>query len=293
MGALEIGLGLLLLLSLALAIGGVALEMPPMAFVFGLLAAAGGLSLAWLVCLPPIRKRWGERGVQRFRTLFYALVVALVVIPALYLLARAAWTIGPDPRFIAVVAFVGAVLAMAGWLIWRSTYYLRRSWQKVAAELGLEYGRAAPIVSGSYRGRAVWLQLLPRDGGQASRRWSPATRLSMRLTGSAPLAVRVRRTVWSDRLFPQKGFQPLGEPHLDAGLAFQGELETLGAALRGLPVLGDKLRALQSFPRWELGITPKALVFTCHSALVRPGALLRLFELLGDVADLLQEAGQA
>jgi hypothetical protein len=290
MGALETGLGLLFLLSLALAIAGVAWDMPAMGFVFGVLALASSLPLLWLLFLPRARKRWGERGERIFRTLFYALLVAVVIVPTLYLLLRAAWAIGPDPGFFAVVGFVGAVLAMATGLIWRSTYYQRRSWQKAAAELGLECGWAASSLSGDYRGRAVWLQLLPRDSSQTSKRWSPATRLTMRLNDSAGLVIRVRRKVWSDSLFPKKDYQPLGATDLDAKLAFEGELAALGATLRGRPVLGDKLRALVAFPRWELHLTPKALVFTSRSVLAGAGSLVRLFELLGDVADLLQDS---
>jgi hypothetical protein len=192
--------------------------------------------------------------------------------------------IGPDPAFIAVSPFVVAVDALVGLIFWRRYYYLGRTWQQAAEELGLAYDGKGPSLAGHYRGRQVALQL--RQAGRA--RWRLGTRLSTRLSDSADLAATVRRLSWMDRLFPICGFGAIGDGALDGGLAFQGDLELLRAVLESRPALGRKLVALRGFPAWELRIAPGNLVYEGRNALVGREWVVTLFELLGDVADLLQ-----
>ena len=294
MDCLSVFLGMIVLASLALAILGSYWGQPVMSTLFGFLFLAGGISLLWFLVLPAIRGRWGDRGARVFRQVITVIGLVAVAGPLLYGVVAVVRAIGPDPRLLIIGLFFGAVVGGTALLIWISKVLLRRSWRQAADRLGLTYHKAGPRLSGDFKGRPAQLFLRSVFRGvsrEGAARYTYYTHLTLRLNSPVIPRLNVRKRDLFDRLLRSPRSHAFGDETLDKALACKGDVDSLRSILQTSPAVLHHLRGLLELRLLELRVAPTALTYVCRSALKDTDRIVRVFELIALIADVLEGKG--
>jgi len=285
MRCLTILFAVILLASIGFVLLGLFLGQPEVSGIFGFLVVAEGLVLAWLLLVPVVRRRYGPQGERTLTRILSAVAAAVVILPLLGLWIAGASTLGFDPAFLLVTAFVVAMLGAALGFMWWERTRLRRSWRQVAEELGLRFDGEGPRLSGAYRDRHVDLWL-----GPGSREGATCAHLAMELRASPRLQLVAYRKGWTDNVLRRPQLPPVGDEGLDRAYAFRGDVGPFLALVRAQPALQEHLEWLARSRLQDLTIGPHTITYTCRAPLAGTARVVGVFEVMGDIADLL-EAG--
>jgi hypothetical protein len=285
MRCLPIFFGLILLAGAGFAVLGFYYDLPALGAVAGLLTLAGAVVFLWFTLGPAVRKRYGSQGERNFTLVISGIAIAVVALPLLAFLVGGAAAVEFNPTFLALVAwFVTLLAAVAGFILW-SRYRVRRSWQLAAEQLGLGFQKKGPRVSGAYRGRHADLWLGSGSAGGVAH-----TYLALELRASPGLRVVAQRRIWTDRLLRRPGLQPSGDESLDRNYAFGGDVAAFHALVQAKPALRELLQRLTASRLRNLTLAPRTITYVRRNPLAGTGQVVSVFEIVGHIADLLENA---
>lgn len=186
--------------------------------------------------------------------------------------------------------FTSGVFVVAAALGYLRSQRRNAAWQEFAARNGLQFEPGGllsyPSVSGRYRGRNVLLKNIRRT--HSRRRSRTYTRLTVFLENRAGIRFALYDEDVLSGLFTALGAQDVrtGDAQVDGRFVIKSQPEAFARRLFAAPALRERL--LQVKPM-NLTLTGSELTFERQDILDDPAQLQSLFDLLTEVADVIEK----